>query len=80
LQERGCYPKNPLNLKCKVKCFNPIAYLISDKPSCYLARILLTHKDFFEKKSTITMLIKDKGHKCIFIPKFYYKLNAIEMY
>jgi hypothetical protein len=26
------------------------------------------------------MLIKGKGHKCIFIPKFYYKLNKIEMY
>ena len=26
------------------------------------------------------MLIKDKGHKCIFILKFYYKLNAIKMY
>jgi len=26
------------------------------------------------------MLIKDRGHKCIFIPKFYCELNAIEMY
>ena len=62
--------------------FKLIAYLmpISDIPSCYLARILSTHKDFFEQKSAISMLIKGKGHKCVFIPKFYYKLNAIEMY
>jgi hypothetical protein len=53
---------------------------ISDKPLCYLARILLTYKDFFEQKSAIAMLIEDKGHKCIFIPKFYCELNAIEMY
>ena len=26
------------------------------------------------------MLIEDKGHKCIFIPKFHYELNGIEMY
>ena len=82
LQERGCYPKNPLNLKCKIKYLNPVVYpiAISDKPPCYLARILLTHKDFFKQKSAIAMLIEDKGHKYIFIPKFYYKLNAIKMY
>jgi len=82
LQERGCYPKNPLNLRCKIRCPNPMAYLmaISDEPSCCLARILSTHKDFFEQKSAIAMLIEDRGHKCIFIPKFYCELNAIEMY
>ena len=26
------------------------------------------------------MLIEDKGHKYIFIPKFHYKLNAIKIY
>jgi len=82
LQERGYYPKNLLNLKCKVKCLNPIAYLmpISNSPLCCLARILLTHKDFFKQKLAIAMLIKGRGHKCIFIPKFHCKLNGIEMY
>jgi len=82
LQERGCYPKNPLNLRCKIRCPNPMAYLmaISDEPSCCLARILSTHKDFFEQKSAIAMLIEDRGHKCIFIPKFYCELNAIERF
>ena len=82
MQESGCYLENLLNLKCKIGCFNLIVYLIaiSDKPPCYLARILLTYKDFFEQKSAIAMLIEDKGHKYIFILKFYYKLNSIEMY
>jgi hypothetical protein len=82
LQERGCYLKNLLNLKYKVKCPNLIAYfmLISNSPPCYLARILLTYKDFFKQKSAIAILIKRRGHKCIFIPKFYCKLNRIKMY
>jgi hypothetical protein len=82
LQERGCYPEKPPILKCKVRCSNPTIYpvAISDKPLCCLARILSTHKDFFEQKSAIAMLIEDRGHKCIFIPKFHCELNAIEMY
>ena len=82
LQERGYYPKNPFNLKCKVKCLDLIAYLMLalDKSPCYLARILLTHKDFFEQKSAIGMLIKGRGYKCVFILKFHYELNLIKMY
>jgi hypothetical protein len=26
------------------------------------------------------MLIKEQGHKCVFIPKFHCELNSIEMY
>ena len=82
MQERGCYPKNLLNLKCKVKCLDILVYLmlIPNKPPYCLARILSTHKDFFEQKSAIAMLIKGRGYKCIFILKFYYKLNPIKMY
>jgi len=54
--------------------------LILDIPSCCLARILLTYKEFFEQKSATGIFIKEKGHKCVFIPKFYCELNAIEMY
>jgi transposase len=82
LQERGYYLEKPPNFKYKVKCPELAAYpvLISDMPSCYLARILSTHKDFFKQKSAIGMLIKDKGHKCVFIPKFHCELNAIKIY
>jgi hypothetical protein len=82
LQERGCYPARPPNLKCKVRCPDPIAYPmpIFNKPPYYLAQILSTHKDFFKQKSAIAMLIKERGHKYIFISKFHYKLNSIEIY
>jgi hypothetical protein len=53
---------------------------ISNSPPCYLARILLTYKDFFEQKSAISIAIKNRGHKCMFILKFYCKVNAIKMY
>jgi hypothetical protein len=82
LQERGCYPDKALNLKCKIRCLAPLAYPVpvSDKPPCCLARILLTHKDFFEQKSAIGMAIENRGHEYMFIPKFYCEVNAIEMY
>jgi len=82
LQERGCYPENPPNLKCKIKCPDNLAYPVSasNEPPCCLAWILSTHKDFFEQKSAIAMLIEGRGHKCIFIPKFHCELNPIEMY
>jgi hypothetical protein len=53
---------------------------ISNSPLCYLARILLTYKDFFEQKSAIAIAIKNRGHKYMFILKFYCKINAIKMY
>jgi hypothetical protein len=82
LQERGCLPNNPLKLRCKVRCYNPMVYPVpeSGKPPCCLARLLSTHKDFFEQKSAIATLIKGRGHKCLFLPKFHCELNPIEMY
>jgi hypothetical protein len=52
----------------------------SGKPPCCLARLLSTHKDFFEQKSAIATLIEGRGHKCLFLLKFYCELNPIEMY
>jgi hypothetical protein len=53
---------------------------IFNSPPCYLARILLTYKDFFKQKSAISIAIKNRGHKCIFIPKFYCEVNVIKIY
>jgi hypothetical protein len=53
---------------------------ISNSPLYYLARILLTYKDFFKQKSAIALAIENRGHKCIFILKFYCEINAIKMY
>jgi hypothetical protein len=83
LEERGCLPLGKLpNVKCKKRCHDPVVYLIPvlDKPPCCLARILSGHYDFFHQKSAITTLIKERGHKCVFLPKFHCELNPIEMY
>jgi transposase len=49
-------------------------------PTCCLARILASHKDFFEQKSALEELLLARGHKCLFLPKFHCELNPIEMY
>jgi hypothetical protein len=81
LQERGCLVDN-IRAKCKTRCLGPILYpvLTSDKPSCCLAHILSSHYNFYHQKSAIAILIEDRGHWCLFLLKFYCKLNPIEMY
>jgi hypothetical protein len=81
LQERGCLVDN-IKAKCKTRCLDLILYLVpaSDKPPCCLARILSSHYDFYHQKSAIATLIKDRGHRCLFLPKFHCELNPIEMY
>ncbi|CZT07045.1 uncharacterized protein RAG0_12651 [Rhynchosporium agropyri] len=44
------------------------------------ARILASHKDFYEQKSALEELLEARGHKCLFLPKFHCELNPIEMY
>jgi len=83
LQERGCLPAGKLpNVKYKVRCPDLILYPItaSDKLPCCLARLLSSYYDFYHQKSAIATLIEERGHKCIFLPKFHYELNPIEMY
>jgi hypothetical protein len=81
-QERGSFPTKKLNAKYKVRCPNPILYPmpVLDKPLYYLARILSNHKDFYEQRSAIETLIEGRGHKYLFLPKFYCELNPIEIY
>ncbi|PVH69688.1 hypothetical protein DL98DRAFT_438523, partial [Cadophora sp. DSE1049] len=43
-------------------------------------RILANHKDFFKQKSALKELLLARGYKCLFLPKFYCKLNLIKMY
>jgi hypothetical protein len=50
------------------------------KTTCCLARILANYKDFFEQKSALKEIILARGYKCLFLLKFYCKLNPIEMY
>ena len=87
LEEHGCYPPTKANGNpaCKAKCSRPkcldsAQYPPPPGPPCCMARILQNHKDFREQQSIIAQLIEDRGHKCIFLPKFHCELNPIEMY
>jgi hypothetical protein len=58
----------------------PLKYPPAIKQTCCLARILLNHQDFFEEKSQVKELITDRGYKAMFLPKFHYEINPIEIY
>lgn len=84
LQDRGCYPEKHqgqfLRAKCVPQCPDPTSYPpSSDKPPCCLTRILQNHQDFREAKPLLEQLIEDRGHRCLFLPKFHCELNPIEM-
>jgi hypothetical protein len=81
LSERGCNVPG-LRFRCpdKDKCIPPLEYLPSIKQKCYLARILSNHEDFFQEKSQLEELITERGHKCVFFPKFHCEINPIKMY
>jgi hypothetical protein len=81
LEERGCWIPNT-KFACSPRCPEGISYPIpvTGEAPCCLARILSDHQDFYEQKSAIKTLITERGHKCIFLPKFHCELNPIEMY
>jgi hypothetical protein len=80
LRERGCLPEGALPKgKRQPRCPDTPKYP-SEAPICCLARILQNHKDFREQKSLLEQSIKDRGHVCVFLPKFHCELNPIEMY
>jgi hypothetical protein len=45
-----------------------------------LACILLNYQDFFKEKSQVKELIIDRKYKAVFLPKFHYEINLIEIY
>ena len=44
-----------------------------------LRRLMAKQKDFLEQKSQVEELIVERGHLCLFLPKFHCELNMIEM-
>jgi hypothetical protein len=42
-------------------------------------QLLSKQADFVNQESMLETLIKNSGHECIFLPKFYCELNPIEM-
>jgi hypothetical protein len=81
LIKRGCNIPS-LRFKCPkgTKCTTPLKYPPAIEQTCYLARILSNHKDFFEEKSQIEELITERGYKAIFLPKFHCEINLIKIY
>ena len=47
---------------------------------CCSKQIFEIQSDFKAQKSLVQEVIKNAGHLCIFLPKFYYELNFIEFF
>ena len=71
LEEWGFNVKK-LWAKCKPVC--PI-----ENKDCCMAWLLSNQDDFKNQVSMLEELVKRKGHKIIFLPKFHCELNPIEM-
>lgn len=54
--------------------------VIEKNPFCCARRVLSQQRDFQEEKPLLQHIIEDRGHKCLFLPKFHCKLNVIELY
>ena len=44
-----------------------------------MAQLLSKQDDFCCQESLLEQKIKARGHMCVFLPKFHYELNPIEM-
>jgi hypothetical protein len=71
LEERG-FNISGLKTKCVPVC--PF-----ESMNCCMARLLSQEEDFVNQVSMLEMVITDAGHLCLFLPKFHYELNQIEM-
>ncbi|KAJ3994679.1 hypothetical protein F5050DRAFT_1537937, partial [Lentinula boryana] len=71
LEERG-FNVSQLRMKCSPVC--PL-----ENTGCCMARLLSQQDDFVNQLSMLEELIMQKGHYCLFLPKFHCELNPIEM-
>jgi hypothetical protein len=61
-----------MNVKCSPVC--PF-----ENNNCCMAQLLSKQDDFCCQESLLEQKIKARGHMCVFLPKFHYELNPIEM-
>jgi|SRR5882762_5203494 hypothetical protein len=52
---------------------------LSCSRSCCMQQVLSLQPDFKQEKPLLQLVIEKAGHKCLFLPKFYCKLNSIKM-
>ena len=71
LEERGFNVE-----KMKTKCAPVCAF---ENERCCMARLMSKQDDFRSQKSQLEEMITERGHLCIFLPKFHCELNPIEM-
>lgn len=71
LEERG-FDVTGMRAKCSPVC--PI-----ENEGCCMARLLSQQEDFRYQISLLEKTITDRGHLCVFLPKFHCELNPIEM-
>jgi hypothetical protein len=73
LVERSLYDAS-LNLKCK-KVDDHV-----ENGSCCLQRLLALQPDFLNEKPALQKAVEERGHYCIFLPKYHCELNIIEYF
>jgi len=61
--------------RMKAKCAPVCPFEIQN---CCMAH-LLSQEDFMDQASMLELMIKKKGHECIFLPKSHCELKPIEM-
>ena len=71
LVERG------FNVGCMCAKCSPICPL--ENTDCCMAQLLSKQDDFRLQESLLKRKIKERGHICVFLPKFHCKLNPIKM-
>ena len=71
LQERG-FNVQGMRAKCIPVC--PV-----ENEDCCMARLLSKQDDFRLQQSLLETKITERGHYCVFLPKFHCELNPIEM-
>lgn len=46
---------------------------------CCISRVLSFQEDFVNEKPLLQHYLEDRGHVCMFLPKFHCELNPIKM-
>jgi hypothetical protein len=72
IKERGLWPARGVSMECRI-C-DP------DSENCCATRILQRQSDFMAQRSLVRETIEERGHLCIFLPKYHCELNPIEFF
>src|SRR5260221_10492835 len=62
--------------RMKTRCSPVCAF---ENETCCMARLMSKQDDFLSQKCQLEEMLTERGHLCIFLPKFHCELNPIEM-